>query len=129
MQKTSTFLMFVGEQCGKAEEAINFYVSLFDDSSVLAIERWPDSDLVQFCEFTLAGQHYLASENTVNHQFTFTPAISIWVNCESEEEIDTLFNTLGDGGQPLMPLDNYGIGQKFGWVADRYGITWQLTLP
>lgn len=134
MQKTTTFLMFVGGQCGKAEEAINFYVSLFPDSEVKSIEKWKSGEpggeegLVKQASFVLARQEYMASENRMDHQFSFTPAMSIYVNCESEDELDRLFESLSDGGQVMMPLDNYGFSQKFGWVADRYGVFWQLNL-
>lgn len=126
--------MFVGERCGKAEEAINYYVSLFPNSEVTSIVTWkPDEPggvegLVKQATFTLDGQEYMASENQMEHQFSFTPAISIYVNCESEEELNRLFDKLSDGGQVMMPVDNYGFSKKFGWTADKYGVSWQLNL-
>jgi predicted 3-demethylubiquinone-9 3-methyltransferase (glyoxalase superfamily) len=131
IQKTTTFLMFVGDQYGKAEEAINFYTSLFEDSKVLEIERWKEGEqggkpgMVKLAKFRLAGQEYMASENSADHAFNFTPSISIYVNCQGDE-IATLFDKLSDGGQIMMPLDDYGFSTKFGWVADKYGVTWQL---
>ena len=124
--------MFVGDQCGKAEEAINFYVSLFPKSEVKKIVKWEEDEpggtegLVKQASFTLAGQEYMASENQMDHKFSFTPAISIYVNCESEEELQQLFEKLSDGGEVMMPVDNYGFSKKFGWTADRYGVSWQL---
>lgn len=126
--------MFTGSQCGRAMEAINFYTSLFDNSEVKSVEKWQASEvggaegLVKLARFTLAGQEYMASENTVEHNFTFTPSISIYVNCENEEELDTLYAQLSKDGQVMMPLDNYGFSKKFGWVADAYGVSWQLNL-
>lgn len=126
--------MFVGEQCGKAEEAINFYVSLFDNSKVKNIERWKTDEpggkegLIKHAIFSLAGQEYMASENTLEHQFTFTPAISIFVQCKDEKELNKLFSVLSEGGKVMMPLDNYGFSKKFGWVGDKYGVSWQLNL-
>jgi predicted 3-demethylubiquinone-9 3-methyltransferase (glyoxalase superfamily) len=134
MQKTSTFLMFVGDQCCKAEEAIKFYVSLLPNSEIKSIEKWQSGEpggqagLVKHAIFTLAGQEYMASENQMDHKFSFTPAISIYVNCESEAELDQLFEKLSDGGQVLMPLSDYGFSKKFGWTADKYGVSWQLNL-
>lgn len=134
MQKTTTFFMFVGDQCGKAEEAINFYVSLFPNSEVKNIEKWKADEpggvegLVKQASFTLAGKEYMASENQMDHKFSFTPAISIYVNCDSEEELDQLFGKLSDNGQVMIPLDNYGFSKKFGWTADKYGVSWQLNL-
>src|SRR5271169_1580480 len=97
MQKTTTFLMFVGEQCGKAEEAIKLYISLFTNSEIKHIERFKAGDpggkegLVKHATFTISGQEYMASENSMEHKFTFTPSISIYVNCQSETEIDSLY--------------------------------------
>ncbi|GAB3503352.1 VOC family protein [Emticicia fontis] len=132
MQKTTTFLMFVGEQFGKAEEAINFYISLFKDSGIQSIEHFKANEpggkegTVKLATFTLAAQSYMAIDSGFEHKFTFTPAISIYVNCESEEELETLYKSLSDGGSILMPLGDYGFSKKFGWVADKYGVNWQL---
>lgn len=134
MQKTSTFLMFVGTQCGKAEEAIKFYISLFKNSEMKKIDYWKAGELggkeglVKHATFTLSGVEYMASENTMDHKFGFTPALSIYVNCEDEHEINSLFQKLSEGGGVMMPLDNYGFSKKFGWVSDKYGVSWQLNL-
>jgi predicted 3-demethylubiquinone-9 3-methyltransferase (glyoxalase superfamily) len=126
--------MFVGNHCGKAEEAIRFYVSLFPNSEVKHIETWQEGEpggeegLVKQALFTLAGQEYMASENRMDHAFSFTPAISIYVDCENEDELQRLFEKLSDGGQVMMPIDTYGFSQKFGWTADKYGVSWQLNL-
>ncbi len=133
MQKNITFFMFVGKQHGKAEEAINFYVSLFKDSWIVNIERYGVGEgepegTVKHAVFTLNGQQYMAMESSMAHDFTFTPAISVFVICESGEEIDSLYKGLADGGAVLMPLNKYPFSEKFGWVQDRYGISWQLNL-
>jgi len=70
----------------------------------------------------------MASENQMDHKFSFTPAISIYVNCKSEEELHRLFEELSEGGQVMMPLDNYGFSKMFGWISDKYGVSWQLNL-
>jgi predicted 3-demethylubiquinone-9 3-methyltransferase (glyoxalase superfamily) len=129
MQKITTFLMFYGQ----AEEAVNFYVSLFKDSEVVSITRYgadgPGKDgAAQHIVFLLHGQQFMALDSNVKHEFTFTPAISLFVECETEQELDGLFKKLSEGGQVLMPLDNYGFSEKFGWVADRFGVSWQLNL-
>lgn len=127
--------MFVGDQCGKAEEAISFYVSLFPNSEIKIVEKWKQNEpggeegLVKQASFILAGQEYMASENRMDHKFSFTPAISIYVNCDSEDELNQLFEKLSEGGQVMMPIDNYGFSNKFGWTADKYGVSWQLNLP
>ncbi|MCW3085699.1 MAG: hypothetical protein JWP12_3065 [Bacteroidetes bacterium] len=134
MQKTTTFLMFTGAQYGKAAEAIAFYISLFKNSGIKSIQHFKAGEAggkegdVKLATFTLDGQEYMAIDSPPVHQFTFTPAISIYVNCENEEEINSLFQQLSTNGNVLMPLNNYGFSKKFGWLADTYGVSWQLNL-
>ncbi len=133
MQKTTTFFMFVGEQFGKAEEAIHFYVSLFQNSRIITIARYGagaqgTEGAISHAVFTLNGQEYMAMESNLEHQFTFTPAVSIFVNCETDEEIDTLFQKLSESGSVLMELNKYPFSEKYGWVTDKYGLSWQLNL-
>lgn len=129
MQKFVAFLMFEG----KAEAAMNFYTSLFAGSKIDHIARYGAGEAgpegsVMMAAFSLGGQQFMASDSYVQHAFTFTPAISIWVNCESEAEIERAFAALAEGGAVLMPLDAYPFSKKFGWVQDRFGVSWQLTL-
>jgi len=134
MQKTTTFMMFSGDQCGKAEEAINFFISLFKNSQIKSIRYYQAGEyggregLVKLATFTLAGQEYMAIDSIMEHQFSFTPSISIYVNCESDEEIEMFVKKLSEGGSLFMPLNNYGFSKKFAWLADRYGVSWQLNL-
>jgi predicted 3-demethylubiquinone-9 3-methyltransferase (glyoxalase superfamily) len=133
MQKTTTFLMFVCDQSGKAEEAIRLYTSLFNNSEIISIEYFKAGEpggkegMVKQAFFTLAGQTYRAMDS-MGHAFSFTPAVSIFVDCNNEEEIHTLFQKLSEGGSIMMPLGDYGFSKKFGWLADRYGLSWQLNL-
>lgn len=128
-QKITTFLMFEG----KAEEAMNFYISLFPGSSIVSISRYgkegpgQEGSVVQ-AVFSLGDQRFMCIDSHVKHQFTFTPSVSLFVQCESDEEIDRLFARLSENGAILMPLGNYGFSRKFGWCADRFGVSWQLTL-
>ncbi|WP_075980750.1 VOC family protein [Bacillus massilinigeriensis] len=131
MEKVTPFLMF---QDGKAEEAMNFYTSLIEDSSITSIVRYGvnesgDEGTVMQATFTLKGQEFMCIDSNVKHQFTFTPSFSIFVTCETEEELDLLYQVLNEGGQALMPLGDYGFSKKFGWVNDRFGVSWQLNLP
>ena len=134
MQKTIAFLMFVGEQFGKAEEAIKFYTSLFKNSKVKSIERFNTGDpqgkegTVKHALFTIDGLEYMAIDSPLEHKFSFTPSISIYVKCENENEIKTLFDKLSVNGQVFMPLNKYPFSEKFGWLADKYGVSWQLNL-
>ncbi|TXR62350.1 VOC family protein [Bacillus sp. AY18-3] len=128
-QKITTFLMFEG----KAEEAMNFYTSLFDQSEIVSISRYDENGpgregAVIHATFTLNGQEFMCIDSYVNHNFTFTPAMSLYVTCDTEEEIETAFNKLAQDGAVLMPLGTYPFSKKFGWLNDKYGVSWQLTL-
>ncbi|MBH5320684.1 VOC family protein [Paenibacillus sp. GSMTC-2017] len=130
MGNIHTFLMFEG----KAEEAMNFYVTLFENSEILSISRYgpegpgAEGTVIQ-ATFSLKGQTYMCIDSHVKHAFTFTPSISLFVNCESEEEVDRLYERLSANGSVLMPLGAYPFSRKFGWVSDSFGVTWQLNLP
>jgi predicted 3-demethylubiquinone-9 3-methyltransferase (glyoxalase superfamily) len=65
-------------------------------------------------------------DSPVKHAFSFTPAVSLFVDCTTRDELESAFSTLSSGGQVLMPLDNYGFSTRFGWCADRFGVSWQL---
>lgn len=129
-QKVATFLMFEGS----AEEAMGLYTSLFEDSEVIAVARYgPDEagaeGAVKHASFSLGGQHFMCIDSNQAHEFGFTPSMSLYVRCDTEDEIDRLYATLGEKGQELMPLGSYGFSAKFGWLSDRFGVSWQLNLP
>ena len=129
-QKITTFLMFFG----RAEEAMKFYTSLFDNSAILDIKKYGPGEAgtegtVMHATFSLDGQQFMCIDTSAaQHGFTFTPAISLYVTCTAEAEIDRLFEKLSVDGQVLMPLAPYPFSPKFGWVADRFGVSWQLSL-
>ncbi|OIQ30961.1 MAG: hypothetical protein BM564_01755 [Bacteroidetes bacterium MedPE-SWsnd-G2] len=137
--KTTTFLTFVNEQCGKTEEAMAFYTSIFPNSEIKTIIKYQEGeaagtpDLVKYGEFTINGVPYRISENSYNHAWSITPGVSLFLDCHSEDEIDNFFEQLSQDGQIMIPLDNYGsdnygFGKKFGWCADKFGVSWQLNL-
>ena len=74
------------------------------------------------------GQVFMCMDSNVKHDFTFTPSLSLYVACATEEEIDRLFEQLSQGGAVAMPLAAYPFSDKFAWVADKYGVSWQLNL-
>ena len=79
--------------------------------------------------FSLKGQEFMCIDSPPIHKFTFTPSFSIFITCDSEEELHYLYDNLLTGGEALMPLDHYGFSKKFGWVNDKFGISWQINLP
>lgn len=134
MKTTTTFLTFVGKNFGKAEEAVRFYCSLFEDAELKTIRYFKNGDFggeegaVKHASFRIGGQDYMAIDSNLAHGFSFSPAVSIYVRCETPEEIDTLYRQLMEGGQAMMPIGDYGFSGKFAWVTDRYGVSWQLNL-
>jgi predicted 3-demethylubiquinone-9 3-methyltransferase (glyoxalase superfamily) len=128
-QKITTFFMF----SGKAEEAMNFYTSLFDDSEIISITRYGTNDAgkegtVLHAVFSLKGQEFMCIDSNVEHDFIFTPSMSLYVKCNTEEEINLIFEKLSVNGAVLMPLTEYPFSKRYGWVQDKYGVSWQLSL-
>jgi predicted 3-demethylubiquinone-9 3-methyltransferase (glyoxalase superfamily) len=129
MYKITTFLMFEG----KAEEAMNFYISLFPGSAIKSISRYGENEggaagTVRQAVFAINGKEFMCIDSVVKHGFTFTPAMSLFIGLDSESEIDKLYAALSEEGQILMPLAAYPFSKKYGWVNDKYGVSWQLTL-
>jgi predicted 3-demethylubiquinone-9 3-methyltransferase (glyoxalase superfamily) len=129
-QQIITFLTF---QKNDAEPAMEFYISLFENSRILDIQRWgkdgPGKEgTIMHATFELNGQKFMCSDSPPVHNWDFTPAVSNFVECKNEEELNRLFSKLSENGAVAMPLDNYGFSQKFGWVVDRFGVSWQLNL-
>jgi len=115
MQKINPFLWFDG----KAEEAANFYTSVFGNSRIAGISRYGEAGpgpkgAVMSVTFELDGQKFMALNG--GPQFTFTPAISFFVNCETQQEVDELWEKLSEGGQK----------NRCGWLQDKYGVSWQI---
>jgi len=115
MQKITPFLWFDG----KAEDAMNFYVSIFKNSKVVRVTRFGDAGpgpkgAVMSATFQLEGQEFFALNG--GPQFQFTPAISLFVNCETQQEVDELWEKLSAGGEK----------NRCGWLRDKYGLSWQI---
>ena len=129
MTKVTPFLMFQGE----AEEALNYYISTFKDAEIIHLSRNVEDGPGKVGElsqatFSINGQEFLCMDSDIQHAFTFTPSISLFVECDSENEIDEVYAKLAEGGKLLMPIDNYPFSKKFGWVQDKFGVSWQLNL-
>ena len=123
------FLMFASG----AEAAMRFYYSLFPGAQIESIAHYgmegPGAPgTVRQATLRLRGRKFEFFDSPVRHAFTFTPAISFAVTCENMEEIDGLYAKLSDGGQVLMALDAYPFARRFGWLNDKFGVSWQLRL-
>ncbi|MFT3750228.1 MAG: VOC family protein [Agriterribacter sp.] len=129
-KQITTFLTF---QENNAEEAMNFYTGLFDNSGIIEVQRHgkggpAKEGSILLARFELNGKQFLCSDSFTKHAWTFSPAISLFVECKTGDELKQLFDALSENGKVFMPLDNYGFSQKFGWVEDRFGVSWQLNL-
>ena len=126
----ATFLTFQKED---AEQAMNFYIGLFDNSEIVHLNRWgkegPGKEgTIMNATFHLNGKTFMCSDSPPIHDWDFTPAVSHYVECEDESEIERLFTKLSENGKVMMPLGNYGFSQKFAFVEDKFGVSWQLNL-
>ena len=115
MQKITPFLWFDDQ----AEQAMNFYTSIFKNSKVVSISRYGEAGprpkgMVLTATFQLDGQEFVALNG--GPEFTFTPAISFFVHCETQDEVDELWEKLSIGGEK----------QQCGWLIDKYGVSWQI---
>jgi predicted 3-demethylubiquinone-9 3-methyltransferase (glyoxalase superfamily) len=121
-QKITPTLMFIGDVCGKAEEAINFYVSVFRDAKIGDSMRYgageePDKEgTIKHAAFTLEGQEFAAMDSAHDHKFAFSEAVSFIVRCDNQEEVDYFWEKLS-----AVPAS-----EQCGWLKDRYGLSWQI---
>ena len=128
MTTARPFLMFQG---GIAQAALDLYFATFPDSHMVKVEHYAQGEAgpvgsIKVAAFTLCGREFMCSDSPVKHNFMFTPASSTFVEFDSVAELERVFGVLSEGGQVLMPLDNYGFSQRFGWINDQFGVSWQL---
>jgi predicted 3-demethylubiquinone-9 3-methyltransferase (glyoxalase superfamily) len=120
-------------QDGNAENAMNFYMGIFENSKIINVIRWgnnapTDEGKIMQATFELDGNLFMCSDSPPIHDWNFTPSVSNYIECENEIEINTLFTKLSENGQIMMPLNNYGFSQIFGFIEDQFGVSWQLNL-
>lgn len=129
MQKITPFLWFDNY----AEEAVKFYTSIFDNSSIHTITRYDEqsaaasgqkSGAAMTISFKLEGQNFTALNG--GPHFKLNESISFFVYCESDEKIEKIYKKLSENGQVLFPLDKYDWSKKYAWVKDKFGLSWQL---
>jgi len=129
MQKITPFLWFDNQ----AEEAVNFYTSVFDNSKILSITRYNEdsakatgqkANSAMTIGFQLEGQNFTALNG--GPHFKLNQSTSFFVYCESDAKIENVFKKLSDGGQVIFPLDKYDWSPRYAWVVDKFGLSWQL---
>lgn len=118
--KITPSMLFTGKVFGKAEEAVKFYSSVFDNSSTDVMILYPEGDAnagkVMFSEFKIDNYPVIAMDGPGEHDYTFNEGVSFVVSCETQDEIDHYWNKLTEGGQESM----------CGWLKDKFGVSWQI---
>lgn len=117
------FLMFEGT----AAEAAEVYAGLFEDASFQVVDNYPDG-APMLLSVTLAGQEVMLLDSQFPDDFAMSPTFSMSVRVDSTEEVDRLYAALADGGRVLMPLDSYPFNERYFWLTDRFGLSWQVGL-
>lgn len=122
--KITPTLMFVGDVYGKAEEAVNAYVSIFHDSKAGEIMQYTEDQApdkpgtIAHAMATLEGQEFAFMDSAREHDFSFNEAVSLLIDCRTQEEIDYYWDKLSEGGDPKA--------QVCGWLKDKFGVSWQV---
>lgn len=129
MSQVSTFVMFQGH----AQQAINLYSELFAGFRVQQLLHFEESGdgprRVKHATIDFERHNLVFIDSPVSHDFGFTPAVSLHVNLATEADLERIFARLAEGGEVLMPIDDYGFSARFGWLNDRFGLSWQLNVP
>lgn len=120
--RVTPFLMFEGA----AREALDLYVSAFEDAEVVDVQRFEDGT-IEAAFLRIGEQRIRLFDSPVKHDFSFTPAVSLFVEFDAPEEVDAAFAKLSEGGGVLMGLDAYPFSPRFAWINDRFGVSWQLS--
>jgi predicted 3-demethylubiquinone-9 3-methyltransferase (glyoxalase superfamily) len=126
--KATPFLMFQGE----AVNAVALYREVFPDFEEVLLQHHPEGPMggqVAMARIRIGGQEIMLNDSPPVHAFTFTPSSSIFVDCDSESQLRELAAMLGEDGAVMMEIASYGFSTLFTWIADRFGVSWQLNLP
>ncbi len=117
---------------GQAKAALELWQSAVPGFEILELTEFPEGEMagqVMSARIRIGGSEWMLNDSPPVHDFGFTPSSSIFIDCDNEPQLLSLADRLGDGGNVLMPVDNYGFSALFTWVADRFGVSWQLNLP
>ncbi|WP_411842538.1 VOC family protein [Salinicoccus sp. HZC-1] len=127
MKSMTPFLMFEG----RAKEAMEYYMEIFEDAEIRYMREY-DEDSPEMQDKVMQGvirihdQLIMVMDSEVPHEFSFTPSMSFFIECNSLPEIEHYYRKLKKKGAIHMPLDEYGFSNRFAWVQDQFGVTWQL---
>jgi predicted 3-demethylubiquinone-9 3-methyltransferase (glyoxalase superfamily) len=119
---------------GTAQRAMRKYVALFPGSRIVSLETYAAGEpgaegTVKRAVFELHGSRFLCIDSPVAHDFSFTPSISLFVDCDTLDQFERALAALSQNGKVFMPAAAYGFSQRFAWIADDFGVSWQLNVP
>ncbi len=128
-EKAATMLMFDGV----AYDAMQLYVNTFKDAKITHMERYGTGQAgqagsIKIAQFEINGQRFMCFDSPTKYDFRFSPAMSIFIDFEHADDLKRAYAKLSDQGQVMMQLGHHGFSTLFGWIADRYGVNWQLNL-
>lgn len=126
--KATPFLMFQGD----AKKALALWQEAFPEIELLDLQEYPadpQAGQIAVARMRVGGSEWRLYDSPPVHNFTFAPSTSIFIDCDDEAHLRRLVERRGDGGKVMMPPDNYGFSALFAWLADRFGVSWQLNLP
>ena len=126
--KATPFLMFQGQ----GQDALALYRDTFPDFELLLLKEHPEgpqAGQILSAHVRIGGLEIMLFDSAPVHAFTFTPATSFMIECDDEAQLRALAATLGEGGAVMMEIGNYGFSTLFTWLADKFGVSWQLNLP
>jgi len=121
------FLMFQGQ----AKDALALWQTVIPDFEVVSVKEFESGDQagqIQMAHVKIGGTTWQIIDSPPVHDFTFTPSSSIFVECDNEEQLKQIATALQDGGNVMMPVGDYGFSKLYAWVADPFGVSWQLNL-
>ena len=117
---------------GQARQALDLWQRAVPGFEIVSLAEHAEGEMagqVQMAMVKIGGTVWQLYDSPPVHDFTFTPSSSIFVDCDDEAQLRAMADALGDGGAVMMPLDDYGFSRLFTWIADRFGVSWQLNLP
>ena len=119
-------------QNGRAKEALERYGEIFDDFALVRLDLYDGRDgpegQVKVAEFRVHGQRFVCIDSPIPHEWDMTPGVAPFIECDDDAEMERLYDALEPGGKVHMPLGAYGFGRRFGWVEDRFGVSWLLNI-
>ena len=113
---------------GRAFEALKYYKEVFHHFDIIQLVNYADSNKIQQSVIRIGDMHLMIKDSEIPFEFTFTPSMSVYIECEDLNEIELLYRKLKKNGAIHVPLDDYNMSRRYAWIQDQFGVSWQLNL-